>query len=229
MHNETRKFVNSLNKMKSLLIYSCILLSFSSCSITKCRYSRGFNIELNMFGKKQNEISKPKMTRRIINSTTKTDSIKIESIESKETGISKENKQIGKRIVTEEIQAEKRNKKSKEKKILSNINLVKLNPNLANHHQQFKAITTTKNAKTNSQKQVLKQKFWDTKFGLLLIDVGLFLLELFVGILFLLLGLWVATLPVGIQVLILIGIIIAIIVVINLFVDAAFDFLFNNK
>lgn len=54
----------SFFKNAQILIFMILSsLYLSSCGITKCRYSNGFNIELNLFGKKQNENQKESKTR----------------------------------------------------------------------------------------------------------------------------------------------------------------------
>ncbi len=221
MNTKMKLFKNA----KSSLLILTLSFFLTSCSVTKCRYNNGFNIELNVFGKKEANDKKTKTTKRLATSKIKNDSIIEQALVSKDTLIKKEmvfKKQIEQPNVCIEQQA---SVKSKENQHKTPKLIIKSNTFGALKHQKTAVLTQTKN---NKQIKVKKTSFWDTDFGSFLIDVGMFILELILGTLILLLGLWIATLPLGAQILILVGIIIISILIIQLFVDAVFDFLLRK-
>jgi Fe2+ transport system protein B len=213
--------------LKFIIVLSLIVFLFPSCSITKCRYSNGFNLNLNTGFKKENKdkkewlankANKPKSknslkiteTKRLQNST------QVDSLQAKEMT---QNLKI-----VDDVKAFIQEDKIEKTKLMSFGNGIK-------DLEQFKGKVVSKEKKRiHKMLEKVKQKensFWDTWLGNALIEVATFILGLvlFLGIMYFVLMFETFSLPLQFL-LIVIGLILFMIILSDLFnsaTDAVFD------
>jgi Fe2+ transport system protein B len=210
-----------------IIVLSLIVFLLPSCSITKCRYSNGFNLNLNTGFKKENKdkkewlankANKPKSknslkiteTKRLQNST------QVDSLQAKEMT---QNLKI-----VDDVKAFIQEDKIEKTKLMSFGNGIK-------DLEQFKGKVVSKEKKRiHKMLEKVKQKensFWDTWLGNTLIEVATFILGLvlFLGIMYFVLMFETFSLPLQFL-LIVIGLILFMIILSDLFnsaTDAVFD------
>lgn len=212
------------NRLKLIISFGLVVILFPSCSITKCRYSSGFNLSINTgFNKEKKEWLANK-----INKTKPKDSIKLAK-----------NKmmQIGTKV--DSMQSEKMTKKHEIVEIVDHcihqdkhekIQAISFGE-MINTKSQLKENVVLKNTKSKvkcGKKVIQKGKdFWDTWLGIALIDVATFILGLilFLGVMYFVLMFETFTLPVQFF-LIVIGLILFMLIISDIF-NSIFDGIFD--
>jgi len=207
-----------------IIVLSLIVFLFPSCSITKCRYSSGFNLGFNTSLKKDkkellaNQLNKPKPknsikiseTNRLQNSTQADSFHAVEMTQNLK--------------VVDDVKGFIQQDKIEKTKLMSFGNGIKdLN--------QLKENVVSKDKKRIIKMlEKVKQKedgFWDTWLGIALVDVATFILGLilFLGIMYFVL--MFETFPLPLQfLLIVIGLVLFMLILSDLFnsaTDAVFD------
>ncbi len=212
------------NWLKFIISFSLVVILFPSCSITKCRYSSGFNLSINTgFNKEKKEWiankrnkTKPKDSIKLAETKVMQINTKVDSIKSKEMTQKHEIVDIVNHCIYQE-NVEKTQAIS-----------LKNNINTTCQLKEDVVVKDTKRTLKKGKKITQKEKsFWDTWLGIALIDVASFILGLilFLGIMYVLLMFETFSIPLQFL-LIVVGLILFMIVLSDLF-DSATDAIFD--
>ena len=209
------------NWLKFIISYSLVIIIFPSCSITKCRYSGGFNLSINTgFNKEKKEWlvnkrnkTKPKDSIKWAENKMMQISTEVDSIESEEMTQKHEIVDIVNHCIHQD--------KDGKTQAMSSKNTIKY----------LKEDVLLKDTKRNLKRSIKitqkKKEFWDTWLGIALIDVGTFILGLilFLGIMYVVLMFETFSIPLQFL-LIVVGLILFMVVLSDLF-DSATDAIFD--
>jgi hypothetical protein len=212
------------NWLKFIISFSLVVILFPSCSITKCRYSSGFNLSINTgFNKEKKEWlankrnkTKPKDSIKLAETKMMQISTKVDSIQSKEMTQKHEIDDIVNHCIYQE--------KVEKTQAIS----LKNNINTTCQLKEDVVLKDTKRTLKKGKKITQKEKsFWDTWLGIALIDVASFILGLilFLGIMYVVLMFETFSIPLQFL-LIVVGLILFMIVLSDLF-DSATDAIFD--
>lgn len=212
------------NWLKFIISFSLIVILLPSCSITKCRYSSGFNLSINTgFNKEKKEWiankrnkTKPKDSIKLAETKVMQISTKVDSIKSKEMTQKYEIVDIVNHCIHQE--------KVERTQAIS----LKNNINTTCQLKEDVVLKDTKRTLRKGKKITQKEKsFWDTWLGIALIDVASFILGLilFLGIMYVVLMFETFSIPLQFL-LIVVGLILFMIVLSDLF-DSATDAIFD--
>lgn len=212
------------NWLKFIISFSLIVILLPSCSITKCRYSSGFNLSINTgFNKEKKEWiankrnkTKPKDSIKLAETKMMQISTKVDSIQSKEMTQKYEIVDIVNHCIHQE--------KVERTQAIS----LKNNINTTCQLKEDVVLKDTKRTLRKGKKITQKEKsFWDTWLGIALIDVASFILGLilFLGIMYVVLMFETFSIPLQFL-LIVVGLILFMIVLSDLF-DSATDAIFD--
>ena len=212
------------NWLKFIISFSLIVILLPSCSITKCRYSSGFNLSINTgFNKEKKEWiankrnkTKPKDSIKLAETKMMQISTKVDSIKSKEMTQKYEIVDIVNHCIHQE--------KVERTQAIS----LKHNINTTCQLKEDVVLKDTKRTLRKGKKITQKEKsFWDTWLGIALIDVASFILGLilFLGIMYVVLMFETFSIPLQFL-LIVVGLILFMIVLSDLF-DSATDAIFD--
>lgn len=212
------------NWLKFIISFSLIVILLPSCSITKCRYSSGFNLSINTgFYKEKKEWiankrnkTKPKDSIKLAETKVMQISTKVDSIKSKEMTQKYEIVDIVNHCIHQE--------KVERTQAIS----LKNNINTTCQLKEDVVLKDTKRTLRKGKKITQKEKsFWDTWLGIALIDVASFILGLilFLGIMYVVLMFETFSIPLQFL-LIVVGLILFMIVLSDLF-DSATDAIFD--
>jgi hypothetical protein len=212
------------NWLKFIISFSLVVILFPSCSITKCRYSSGFNLSINTgFNKEKKEWlankrnkTKPKDSIKLAETKVMHINTKVDSIQSKEMTQKHEIVDIVNHCIYQE--------KVEKTQAIS----LKNNINTTCQLKEDVVLKDTKRTLKKGKKITQKEKsFWDTWLGIALIDVASFILGLilFLGIMYVVLMFETFSIPLQFL-LIVVGLILFMIVLSDLF-DSATDAIFD--
>lgn len=212
------------NWLKFIISFSLILILLPSCSITKCRYSSGFNLSINTgFNKEKKEWiankrnkTKPKDSIKLAETKMMQISTKVDSVKSKEMTQKYEIVDIINQCIHQD--------KVEKTQAIS----LKNNINTTCQLKEDVVLKDTKRTLKKGKKITQKEKsFWDTWLGIALIDVASFILGLilFLGIMYVVLMFETFSIPLQFL-LIVVGLILFMIVLSDLF-DSATDAIFD--
>ncbi len=213
------------NWLKFIISFSLVVILFPSCSITKCRYSSGFNLSINTgFNKEKKEWiankrnkTKPKDSIKLAETKVMHFNTKVDSIQSMEMTHNHEIVDIINQCIHQD--------KVEKTQAIS----LKNNINTTCQLKEDVVLKDTKGTLKKGKKITQKEKsFWDTWLGIALIDVASFILGLilFLGIMYVVLIFETLSFPLQFL-LIVIGLILFMIILSDLFnstTDAIFDF-----
>jgi hypothetical protein len=212
------------NWLKFIFSFSIVVILFPSCSITKCRYSNGFNLNINSgFNKEKKEWLANKRDK-----TKPTDSMKL--VESKMIQIStqfnsRQSQELAqKHEMIDYVNANIYQDRIEETHTMNYGNNIKS----INQLKEDVVIKDTKRIVKTVKKTIQKETgFWDTWLGNALIEVAAFILGLilFLGIMYFVLMFETFSIPLQFL-LIVIGLILFMVVLSELFnsaTDAVFD------
>ncbi len=213
-----------LNWLKFIISFSLVVILFPSCSITKCRYSSGFNLSINTgFNKEKKEWiankrnkTKPKDSIKLAETKVMHFNTKVDSIQSKEMTHNHEIVDIINQCIHQD--------KVEKTQAIS----LKNNINTTSQLKEDVVLKDTKGTLKKGKKITQKEKsFWDTWLGIALIDVASFILGLilFLGIMYVVLMFETFSIPLQFL-LIVVGLILFMIVLSDLF-DSATDAIFD--
>lgn len=212
------------NWLKFIISFSLVVILFPSCSITKCRYSSGFNLSINTgFNKEKKEWlankrnkTKPKDSIKLAETKVMHFNTKVDSIQSKEMIHNYEIVDIINHCIHQD--------KVEKTQAISQKN----NINTTCQLKEDVVLKDTKRTLNRSIKITQKKKeFWDTWLGNALIDVATFILGLilFLGIMYVVLIFETLSFPLQFL-LTVIGLILFMIILSDLYnstTDAIFD------
>jgi acyl carrier protein len=208
-----------------IIVLSLIVFLFPSCSITKCRYSNGFNLGFNTSLKKDkkellaNKLNKPKPKNSIKISETNSlqNSTQVDSLQAVEMT---QNLRI-----VDDVKAFIQEDKIEKTKLMSFGNGIKDLNQLKGNGVSKDKIRIVEKVEKVKQKE---NGFWDTWLGNALIEVATFILGLilYLGIMYFVLMFETFSLPLQFL-LTVIGLVLFILILSDLFnsaTDAVFDF-----
>jgi hypothetical protein len=212
------------NWLKFIISFSLVVILFPSCSITKCRYSSGFNLSINTgFNKEKKEWlankrnkTKPKDSIKLAETKVMHFNTKVDSIQSKEMTHNHEIVDIINQCIHQD--------KVEKTQAISLKNYINTTCQLKEDVVLKDIKITLKKGKKITQKE---KSFWDTWLGIALIDVASFILGLilFLGIMYVVLMFETFSIPLQFL-LIVVGLILFMIVLSDLF-DSATDAIFD--
>lgn len=212
------------NWLKFIISFSLVVILFPSCSITKCRYSSGFNLSINTgFNKEKKEWiaskrnkTKPKDSIKLAETKVMQINTKVDSVQSMEMTQKHEIVDIINQCILQD--------KVEKTQAIS----LKNNINTTSQLKEDVVVKDTKRTLKKGKKITQKEKsFWDTWLGIALIDVASFILGLilFLGIMYVVLMFETFSIPLQFL-LIVVGLILFMIVLSDLF-DSATDAIFD--
>ncbi len=217
--------LNSSKTTKTFMVFIILLIGLSSCSITKCRYSNGFKMDLHIAQKEKAIEQKAKMAEKRQAQSYKKDTAMVKPVVLAEMDfVKKSNKQI-------------KNKRLEifKNKVSNKFNLNNTNLLAKNINNEKTNIINFENKKSNLVANKLKiqsdfeNDFWKSDFGYTIYCILEFLMVMVFGALVVIIVIWVATLPLPLQYLIgfLFGLL-GLYILFNDFISGGIDFLNTN-